>query len=739
MEDRPVYNSLLPMLVLLSLLVVNLPLSSADNGSDEFIIDERIQMIDLNPDEPYQQTVQVNEGTIVSVNVGCSSCEVELVDDDTTVTSTSSATHRATESGTVEISISSSINEIASTSFLIAEEQTQMSQRPSPQASIDFTESTRCSQPDLCLNMQRGNLNSIAVGNFSAPQFDIGGVEAGSDEYFGFSVSADEIVELNLHHASDSIRFEFYMQTESDEQFLSQHIESLTGTNPSILQDATYLPIEEDGRIIVKVSTLASFSSYALQRTIHEPQLTMTVDENVSQFVQMGHFSSKSAFFLGETGIVKLAPVIEDISATLSVRIDDNWVMMPEIVVERNTVERIYAYPNTTMAMLTITSTVHWVDVTIEMFTDGNTSIDAPGYLPSTLEDGGWPVLFAENTIDFAGELTLATMDVADVFFISVDGWVDSEHRLHVVIDGNSPNLIAKVSEFDQETMERLQEYPLTPDLFTNDMDLYISVGPGMHLIELYHANESVLSNQTWGNDLPALEYEITITKVTTEIGEEPWFAPSDEAKFWGSAVRWILGLGMMVPAVYLFYSIRRTKRIAEEVGALRERLDLLTKLLDEGKETPQQSRKSLVRSLEAVATLPWDSAITSWGEPRQIYTTDGTSVAVWNLDPRLAKSLGNWPVLVGLNTEKETWEIAAFRFDAPYGQALSVDHVEPRLLHQGEEVFIDTVSKGTTIFLTIDLEGEATQVDIELNGQVDGAPRAMKIPTTLTRFDEEE
>lgn len=739
MEDRRLHKSQIPILVLLTLLMVNLPLSNADEATNEFIIDERLQMIDLSPGEPYEQVVQVNEGTIVSVNVDCSSCEVELVDDATTLTSTSSVTHRASESGTVAITISSSTNEIASTSFLIAEELSLMSQRPSPQAIIDLTDSTRCSQPDVCINMQRGNLKSIALGNFSSPQFDVGGVESGSDAYYGFSVSADEIVELNLHHASDSIRFEFYMQTESNEQVLSQHIESLTGTNPSILQESTYLTIEEDGRIIVKVSTLASFSSYALQRTIHEPQLTMTIDENVSQFVQMGHVSSKSAFFLGPTGIVKLAPVIEDISATLSVRIGDNWVTMPEIVVERNTVERLYAYPNTTMAMLTITGTVHWVDVTIEEFTDGNTSIDAPGYFPSSLEEVGWPILFAENTADYAGELTLATMDVGDVFFISVDGWVDSEHRLHVVIDGNSPDLVVRVSEFDQETMERLQDYPLSPDPFTNDMDLYISVGPGLHLIELNHANESVLTNQSWGNDLPALEYEITITKVTTEIGEEPWFAPSDEAKFWGSAVRWILGLGMMLPAVYLFYSMRRTKRIAEQVGALRERLDHLTKLLDEGKETPQQSRKSLVRSLEAVATLPWDSAISSWGEPRQIYTTDGTSIAVWNLDARLAKSLGNWPVLVGLNTEHETWEIAAFRFDAPYGQALSVDHVEPRLLHQGEEVFIDTVTKGTTVFLTIDLEGEATQVDIELNGQVDGTPRAMRIPTTLTRFDEEE
>ena len=53
---------------------------------------------------------------------------------------------------------------------------------------------------------------------------------------------------------------------------------------------------------------------------------------------------------------------------------------------------------------------------------------------------------------------------------------------------------------------------------------------------------------------------------------------------------------------------------------------------------------------------------IASWGEPQRSYTTDGTSIAVWNLDSRLAKSLGNWPLLVGLNTENETWDIAAFR-----------------------------------------------------------------------------
>jgi len=711
----------------------------ADEASNEFIVDGRLQMVTLESGETYQQTIDVTEGEIVSVNVGCSSCQVQLDAGDTSISSSTSVAYEASETTSVQITISSTTAETISTSILVVADETHLNQRPSPDSTIDVVDSYRCETPSACLDMHRGNLKTILDGDYAALGFDAGGVKSNAEEYYGFEVLADETVELTLHHASDSIRFEFYMQAASEEQLLDAVIETMTATNPNTLEETVYLDIVEDGRIIVKVSTSAPFSAYAIQRTIHDPLLTLTVDESTSQFTQIGHGLSKSAFAISSTGVIKLSPVIEDITASVSIRIGDAWVAMPEVLVERNTVERIYVYPNTTMAMLNIASSVHWVDIALESTADGNTTSDAPAYRPMRLDQTNWPILFAENTDDYSGELTLATMDTSDVYLISVDGWVDSEHRLHIVIDGNNPDLRGIVQELNQETMEVLSEHQLSPDLFTNDMDLYVTLGPGFHFIEFYHVNDSVLQNQNWGNDLQALEYSIDITKVTTEIGEEPWFAPSDEAKFWGTTVRWILGLGMMLPAIYLVYAMRKTQRNAARIGAMKQRLAMLTNLLDEGAESPERTRKSLVRSLEAVATLPWDSAIASWGEPQRSYTTDGTSIAVWNLDPRLAKSLGNWPLLVGLNTENETWDIAAFRFDAPYGQALSVDHVDPRLLHRGEEVFVDTIAKGTTIFLTIDLTGEATQVDVELNGHVDGVPRGMRIPTALTRFDEEE
>ena len=110
------------------------------------------------------------------------------------------------------------------------------------------------------------------------------------------------------------------------------------------------------------------------------------------------------------------------------------------------------------------------------------------------------PISTTENT-PYSGELTLAALDVRDVYLLSVDGWVDSEHRLNIIVDGASQELRARVQELDQESLEVLQEFVLTPDLFDSKMDLYITVGPGYHLLELYHANDSILDNQT-ANDL---------------------------------------------------------------------------------------------------------------------------------------------------------------------------------------------------------------------------------------------
>ncbi|MGB1487370.1 MAG: hypothetical protein ACPG83_02105, partial [Candidatus Poseidoniaceae archaeon] len=213
MEDESLARIRMPLLLLALLLLSTMSYVNAEETSNEFIIDERLQMVTLLSGETYQQTIEVTQGTIVSVNVGCSSCQVHLDAGDTSITSSSSVTYKATGTTSVQISISSSISETVSTSFLVIYDEDNINQRPSPQSSIDVVDSFRCSSPSECLDMHRGNLKTILNGDYASLGFDAGGVETGSDEYYGFEVQEDEIIELTLHHASDSIRFEFYMQT----------------------------------------------------------------------------------------------------------------------------------------------------------------------------------------------------------------------------------------------------------------------------------------------------------------------------------------------------------------------------------------------------------------------------------------------------------------------------------------------------------------------------------------------
>jgi hypothetical protein len=729
-------------LFLLSILILcQLPLNThADESPIVFVIDERVQMITLDADTSYDISESVSEGDVISVAVGCDFCSVSIEENGSITTSTSIATVVASEAGLANISISSVETETITTSILVAPDTQHPSQRPAPDDSFDLDSNGRCISSVDCIDVHRGNLNTISTGSYSSDWFESGLVRSEAPEYWAIEVLEGDLVEFKLHHTSDNIRFDFSFQNSTIELPLPLLIESATGTNPDLLTSTEYIDILEDGRLIVKISTTAAQSAYALQRSIHSKSLTQQIDDNTFTFTQIGHTHSQTAFSFKETNLVKLAPMVENIKVELTVKIGSDWILMPEIEVSKNTVKRIYAYPNSSMAMLKITSDVHWVDVSIESFSDGNISMDAPSFAPTDPNSiDAWPVLASEDTARFEGSLTLPAMDQNDVYLLSVDGWVDSLHRVHIVIRTTNQDLVVNVWELDQETFETKSEYLITFDPLSNEGEVYLNVGPGMHLIEFAHADENILSNQTWSNGLQSVSYTITTTKVTTEEGEEPWFPPSDEAKLWGSAVRWILGIAMIIPAVFLFYKIKSTRAEGRRLGAVRERLKILTALLDSGSETPKRTRKTLVKSLEAVATLPWQSACESWGIPDRTYSTQGTSLAIWKLDQRLSKEPDSWPLLIGLHTPDETWEVSGFRFDAPNGNPWNVANVEPRLLHRGEEIFIDTIAKGTMIFLTVELSGDGDQVDIELNGHVDGSPRGMKIPTTLSRSSEEE
>ena len=79
MEDNTTKHRMMPLVFVGLLLLSFTNVVHADEASDEFIIDGRLQMVTLESGESYQQTMDVDEGAIVSINVGCSSCQVQLL------------------------------------------------------------------------------------------------------------------------------------------------------------------------------------------------------------------------------------------------------------------------------------------------------------------------------------------------------------------------------------------------------------------------------------------------------------------------------------------------------------------------------------------------------------------------------------------------------------------------------------------------------------------------------------
>ena len=137
-----------------------------------------------------------------------------------------------------------------------------------------------------------------------------------------------------------------------------------------------------------------------------------------------------------------------------------------------------------------------------------------------------------------------------------------------------------------------------------------------------------------------------------------------------------------------------------------------------------------------ALRALDFEEACRSWGEPELAHRTDELAIAAWRLDARLAKH-GMHVILVG-RPQARTWEATALRFDAPLGAACEV-RWSNRFMHHGEDVFLDTLLANTVVFLTVDLDGDGSLVDLEVNGLVEAEPRAARATTSLLLGSDEE
>ncbi|DAC14686.1 MAG TPA: hypothetical protein D7H86_02505 [Candidatus Poseidoniales archaeon] len=396
----------------------------------------------------------------------------------------------------------------------------------------------------------------------------------------------------------------------------------------------------------------------------------------------------------------------------------------------------IWAMPSTIQLELSVVTNQSWIiEYQIIDHGDGLEKIEAPAMLPQTnqTDNQSWPLLPLEKT-QVSGELSLPIMDYVDVYRIETSGWDESIHLFQVVIEGDVRNLEATIWDMNQDLWIPLDS--TNASFSMKSITISSQLGLGTHFLRIQLPNGSDSLPQEWGGNASVYAYTLDIHYELVDEGEEPWFPPNQEAVTWGERVRWILGIGMLLPAILLAWNLRIQRNQAAEILENKERIKWVKQRIQE--VGAKQASKDLEKSLSGLALLEWEDAILSWGEPMLRHMTEGIDIAAWALDEQLTDD-DSWPLLVGIKVGTDNWEIAGMRFEAPEGEPWEIKSVKPRLLSRDDEIFLDQLSAESRTFVQVNIIGSAAMVSVHISGMVNEVPMAAKPSNAINRFQEEE
>ncbi len=150
-----------------------------------------------------------------------------------------------------------------------------------------------------------------------------------------------------------------------------------------------------------------------------------------------------------------------------------------------------------------------------------------------------------------------------------------------------------------------------------------------------------------------------------------------------------------------------------------RRRLRRLRERLAEALSAESIDEREIEYSLKQLGDSPWRAVIQDWGEPLLRHMTEQVEICVWRI------SEGDAVLLLGIRVAEVPWELAAMRIHAPEGAKVGISSVSPSRLFQDDEIFLDTLSAGSRVFLSLALEGGPTSLGFQLSGLVGGEPLA--------------
>jgi len=706
--------------------------SAEDSTTSPTLIDGRVVGFQAEPSEQYVREWLMEEGEWFSLVLDCSQCEAQITLDGNTSITTSKLSLQATNNGSANLSITSAIEEYVSYSLVEVINEQFSHLRPSPSENISLEAVGYFNEVMSCINPAQGHLNGIPSGEYNESEFIRGILVQSTPEYIPVKVAAGDTLELQFMHATNDVSMSVYFQDDTSEVLLNQTIDQPMALVANTPGEAKMWHFTDDGRVLIKVESNALDTAWVLKRMLYQQSNSNVFIQDYEDLQIVGHSSTSVTIEMNDTQKFTLQPLHTSPTLRIDQLVDGIWIsgLVQNMSLNHSTV--FYPLPNISAVRFNVEALVHWIDIVVSDISDIDSGEEAPSFRPSSAMsvNTSWP-LMPKQSPQLEGELTLSIHDTADVYRIEIEAWDESKHVVKIIVEGsNIESLQLEFWSIDQETWSEVDSRTAT--LADGKIQLALELSRGTHFFRISLLDSINYTQHSWGEDVPSISYFVSSGYTLIDEGNEPYFPPDENAQKWGVRARFFLGALFLVPVAYIGVLQYRTKKTAENLFKKSEQLAWFKQQMDSGERTPQQSRKSLTKALQAISLLNWEEANKAWGKTDLEYRTENIALAVWKLDRRMAKTAGSIPLMVGVHILEGHWDLAALRFDAPVGQGWEVKHVEPRFLHRGEEVFLDTMAVGNRTFIMAELMGDAGVVDIELNGRMDGEASAARIPTTL-------
>ena len=585
--------------------------------------------------------------------------------------------------------------------------------RPAPQESFNASDVSLCAQSTLVENC----LGSYLTGDLTNDSADV----------FAINVTGQEVLVLSLVAASADLEISLYLQNGVSESILEQNITTIRNTS---FGDVTkvIVPISEPGRVVASVTSQSVDTLWMLnaKRFNVDTQLSLNHLDTITAYGRVPLIHNMN--YAQSIMVIQSydSSNLENVNVTFRFGDDDgSWSDLQTAAVG----ERIRGIPGYEKIEFKWDCDCKWhASLANYNHYDGSLSADAPGMMPLSKNSSNesYPLAVMDGSL-MSGELTLGMDDYRDMVKVELTGWNDSIHLIDVKVEGDVTDLKVSIIRIEQNTWEISEIVNKTYSM--NTVELSLEAGPGTHFIKIEHIDGA----QSIDEEAEPVQWRMEVRTAVMEEGEEPWFAPSEEVQDIAETMRWFMGFSFLIPCLILVIYLQREKRFAQELSSKKDRLSWLRSRLDKGEIVT----KDLARSLRAISSLEWEEALQAWGEPCIRHYTEGVDIAIWRLDERIVKG-NTWPLLIGINPQKEDWDVAAIRFESPQGKDWNVHKLDPRLLFRNHEIFLDVLKMNARLFIQVELTGEGNSLDLHLSGMIMGEPFAAKPTATLYRKDSE-